>query len=147
MSKLTRNTASIDASSPQELEAEIFISQVRASAARENELISEVERLTSEIAELTRRYMKTREELTTSESARGELADRVDFLGTELASVDRLQRENKSLVQQVAELTTRAVDEQRNAERAEDRERALAQQLAAMTLMLSEMTMKSAARG
>lgn len=147
MSKLTRNTASIDASAPQELEAEIFISQVRASAARENELIFEVERLTSEIAELTRRYMKTREELTTSESARGELADRVDFLGTELASVDRLQRENKSLVQQVAELTTRAVDEQRNAERAEDRERALAQQLAAMTLMLSEMTMKSAARG
>lgn len=147
MSKLTRNTASIDASSPQELEAEIFISQVRASAAREDELISEVERLTSEIAELTRRYMKTREQLTTSESARGELADRVDFLGTELASVDRLQRENKSLVQQVAELTTRAVDEQRNAERAEDRERALAQQLAAMTLMLSEMTMKSAARG
>lgn len=147
MSNLSRTAASFDAPSPQGIDQDTFLAHVAASAEREDHLSSEVERLTSEIAELTRRFMKTREELAACESARTELVDRVDFLGTELASIDSIQRENKTLVQQVAELTTRVVDEQRNAERAEDRERALAQQLAAMTLMLSEMTTKSAARG
>lgn len=124
-----------------------FVLHVKASAGREERLRAEVRRLTSEMAELTRRYVSIKQDLATSEQARTNLTDDAELAATQAAGIEILTRDNSSLLEQVATLTTELAHAQRTARRAKKRELALARELAAMTVLANDLKKSEAARG